>query len=211
MNDQIKPEVPASDNPAPCCGPSCCCNTKPKASCVRSTVVIVVLVAAAAIVGWKFLGAPTAPAAAPAGVSSPAPAPVAANLNTFQELNQVAEGQDAVLVLVPTREAGTVGDAIAGPVNATLQTLTAKGIAVGLYALAPNSPDLPALAARHALPGVLVLSRTAGKLLVADNYDAGLLTAPVTEPKLLQAYVAATLGAAGGGCNCAQGATCGGK
>lgn len=68
------------------------------------------------------------------------------------------------------------------------------------------------MSTRHALPGVLVLSRAPGKPLGSgENVDAGMLTGEITESKLLQAYVAASLAASGGGCNCAQGSECGGN
>jgi hypothetical protein len=127
-------------------------------------------------------------------------------------LNDLAADQDAVLVLFPKGAGDGLSEAIWKATAASRDKLQAQGMTVGIYQLAVDSEDFPAIAARHSLPGVLVLSRSADRPLISgDTPDAAMLTGTVTESRILQAYVAASLAAGGGGCNCAQGATCGGN
>ena len=209
--------APEGDAAQACCGPTCDCNKPVPRSRGKIAVAILVLAAAATILVVKLVGKaenPTpgdGPAAVEANEASAIPQ-AAKPLGSFAELNTSAAQMDAVLVMVPAKDDGVAGQEIARVVNAARQKLTAKAMTVGVYSLRKDSPDYAALAGRHTLPGVVVFAGGGEKALVSkDNIDAGMLTGTVTESKLLQAYVAASMGAAGGGCNCAKGATCDGN
>lgn len=201
----------------PCCGPSCDCGTPSRTSWGKVVMVLLVLAAAIAIVVAKLAGGDKATeATAPSPVAeAKAPSLAVAEgdvLKSFLDVNTVAANPDAAFVVVPTVGSNGVSEAFLQPIFASRQKLEAQGMTVGVYVLRSDSPDVAAMANRYTLPGVLVLSRSAGKPLVAgDKFDAGMLTGRITEANLLQAYVASSLGAAGGGCNCGAASECGSK
>jgi hypothetical protein len=206
------------DTAQACCGPTCECNAPAPRSKAKIAVAILVLAAAVVVLVVKLVGnagdfvldegqSEIDPNAAMAVV------PLAARpLGSLLELNASAAELDAVFVIVPAKDGGAAEREIAREVDAARQKLAAKAMTVGVYSLRTDAPDCGALAGRHRLPGVVVLAGGGEKALVfADNIDSGMLTGKITESKLLQAYVAASMGASGGGCNCAKGATCGGN
>ncbi|MCK9459380.1 MAG: hypothetical protein M0R80_07050 [Proteobacteria bacterium] len=209
--------VPEGDAAQACCGPTCECNAPAPRSKAKIVVAILVLAAAVVVLVVKLAGNAGNPALdeGQSEIKSNAATvvPLAAKpLGSLFELNTSAAALDAVLVVVPAKEGGAAEQEIAREVDAARQKLVAKAMTVGVYSLRTDTPEYGALAGRHKLPGVVVFAGGGEKALVsAANIDAGMLTGTITESKLLQAYVAASMGASGGGCNCAKGASCGGN
>ncbi len=205
---------PDGDAAQACCGPTCDCNAPPQRSRAKIAVAILVLTAAAAILVVKLVGRvekpgqDNPPPATEKIATSVAPAKMK-TVGSFLELNTVAAKMDAVLVMVPARGNVAVGEALSRAVDAARRKLEAKVMSVGVYALSVDSPDFGAVSSRHSLPGVIVFSGGGTEKLVSgDSFDMGMLTGKITESRILQAYVAASLAGSGGGCNCAQGSSC---
>ena len=208
------------------CGPGCNCGTPSKGKKIKTAIALVALLAVVALI-YKGVSAqqaaPNGPAAANASVfavaqvagttpgtaSQPSDATVdgkvgekaaskaesakAVNkigeyLGSLNDLNKVALSQDAVLIFIPGAKDESVQDGTNAAVLAAQKTLKTKSITLGLYTLRAESPDYSAIAKQVQPPAIVVASKGRGMAAV---------TGEVTEPKLLQAFVASS---SAGGC-----------
>lgn len=122
--------------------------------------------------------------------------PIGDYLDSMSSLNKVAVSQDAVFIFIPAKADQAVKKEISDAVMTAQKTLKAKGVNVGLYTLKTASPEYAGIAKQVELPGIIVATKGRGM---------GAVSGEITEAKLLQAYVASSRAAAGGGCGPASG------
>lgn len=112
------------------------------------------------------------------------------NLKSLADLNRVAISLDAVFIYVPREKESSIENQTATSLRAAQEALDKNRIKLGLYTLPSSSPDYPKLSKQIKPPGVLIICKGRGTQYVSDE---------ITEPKLLQAFMAASR--AGGCCS----------
>lgn len=181
----------------PVCAPGCDCGKTAGSRRFKLLVSLLVLLAAGGILAFKALQAKKPPANAggtfaipPVGQTVLGPTGLGQGgtatggvLESLAALNAVAANQDAVLVLVPSREGGTASGQEKAAVDAVLRALKGKGVRAGFYTLSADSFDYGRVAAQVSLPAVVALTKGRGM---------GTASGPLTEEKVMQAYVAST-------------------
>jgi ADP-heptose:LPS heptosyltransferase len=121
---------------------------------------------------------------------------VGAKIGALAELNTVAANSDAVFVFLPGKS-----DASAKTPSAQIQgaarTIESQGYKIALFTLKTDSRDYEQVAAQIPVPGVLALVKGRGMSAVSGE---------ITEPKLIQGFVAASSagGCGAGGCGPAR-------
>lgn len=111
------------------------------------------------------------------------------------DLNKVAISQDAVFIFIPDSKNSPVDGKTKDAVLAAQKTLNNNKISLGLYTLPASSPDYPEISKQLQAPAILIASKGRGMSGVSGE---------ITEPKLLQAFMASSR--SGGGCGTS---TCG--
>ncbi len=107
-----------------------------------------------------------------------------APLAGIKELTKAAADMDTVFILVPTKDNAPFPKESIAVVNAVEKTLNGKGVNTGVYTLQTTSPDHAKLAAKLALPGIAVLTKTKHSSYVSGT---------ITEANLMQAYNTSTM------------------
>lgn len=178
MQDPMDPEEPTQPNPPElACASNCDCRKPSGHGRLKIAVTGLVLLAAVGILLFKQQRGKGTVACA------------ASPLASLGTLNSLAADKDAVFIVVPAAGAEKVPEEAAAAVNAVRASLEAKGLRLAVFNLAPGSPDYSQVTAQTPAPCVLALTKGRG---------VGAATAPVTQAKLMQAYVASTQ--AGGAC-----------
>ena len=210
---------------ASACGPGCACNTGPSGR-ARWVIGAVVLVVAGALVARAVLksdsvaaqkpdaefalsqSAGTAGAALAAvesaashsATKAAAPPETAADkpgnkpvvcgvlIRSLGDLNQKAMDKDGVFVFLAGQDAAKNRE-IASVIEQGAATLRGRKINMGVFTLEAGSSEYANLAKQVPPPGVIAMAKGRGATAVRDD---------ITEPKLIQAFVAAS--SAGGGC-----------
>lgn len=108
-----------------------------------------------------------------------------APLAGIKELTAVAADMDTVFILVPTKDNAPFPQESIAVVNAVEKTLNGKGVSTGVYTLQTTSPDHAKIAAKLALPGIAVLTKTK---------HSGYVSGTITEATLMQAYITSSVG-----------------
>ncbi len=108
-----------------------------------------------------------------------------APLAGIKELTTVATDMDTVFILVPTKDNAPFPKESISVVNAVEKTLNGKGVSTGVYTLQTTSPDHAKIAAKLALPGIAVLTKTK---------HSGYVSGKITEATLMQAYITSSVG-----------------
>ena len=216
-----------ADEPA-ACGPGCACNSGPsgRARWIVGAVVIVIagVLAARAMLksdsgaaqkadaafslsqsaGTATAAAEgaTVPSNAPAKVGGEDASPDAAagepgnravvcgeSIRSLSDLNQKAMDKGGVFVFLAGRDAAKNRE-IAAVIEKGAATLRGRNISMGVFTLEAGSSEYANIVRQVPPPGVLAMVKGRGALAVTDD---------ITEPKLIQAFVAAAN--AGGGCS----------
>jgi hypothetical protein len=120
-------------------------------------------------------------------------------LPSLESLDTVAVNYDGVLILMVKSEAETT-KAITQEIGNAAATITAKGLRMGTFQLAPVSPEFESLITQVPSPGVIVVVKGRGMRAVAGTN--------ITRTNLLQACIAA-MGPSGCGSQC--GTKCGNR
>ncbi len=214
-------EIPKEQ--ASTCGPGCCCGamTSGKTRWLACAIIIAaagILVARAVI---KKSGsqtptaetnfalpspphavaepAPRAPSEKPQAVEVAMPSVVAANtpedqaavcgelLDSLGDLNSKARDKDGVFVFLAGQDIAKNRE-IAAVIEKGAATLRGRNISIGVFTLKDGSAEYTSITRQVPPPGVIAMVK--GRGATAVNED-------VTEPKLIQAFVAA---ASAGGC-----------
>ncbi len=117
-----------------------------------------------------------------------APAPVAVKeIGALSELNALAADTGGVFVFLP----GTNEPLLKAPLaemRSAAETLEAKGEKIGLFTLQKDAPDYTQIVTQISAPCVLAMVKGRGMIPVSGE---------ITEPKLIQGFVAAS---SAGGC-----------
>lgn len=116
-------------------------------------------------------------------------------LDSLASLNQVAVNQDAVLVFIPAKGTQIVDKQTTDAIASAWRKIESSGAKLGLYTLQSSSPEYTNIASQLPPPSILLMSKGRGM---------GTASGPITEEKLLQAYVASSR--AGGCCPSGNGA-----
>jgi hypothetical protein len=209
-NKACETDDSGTENVASECAPGCACEKTAGtgSSRMKIAVCLVVLVAIVGIVLFKMTAARQNPALpgssgfpTTVGVKSKGPVLSSAGqqggsgapLTAIADLDTVAAKLDTVFIVVPGKDNAPVKKEESAALAAVEQTLNAKGLSTGLFTLQTSSPDYSAVAAQVTPPGIAVLSRGGG---------TGFVSGGISEPKLMQAYVASTRrgGCGPGGC-----------
>jgi len=119
-------------------------------------------------------------------------------LESFQSLNRVAMNQDAVFILVPSKEKELVKQETETALQGVQRTLKTNGVNVGLYTLQTSAPEYQKIIQQISPPAIIVACKGRGMNVVPGGVD-------VTESNLLQAYVAGSRASAG----CGPASSCG--
>lgn len=110
-------------------------------------------------------------------------------LGSMMDLNKVAISQDAVFIFIPDSKDSPVESKTNDAVLAAQKTLKNNKINLGLYTLPASSPDYPDISKQVQAPAIIIASKGRGMSAVFGE---------ITEPKLLQAFMASSQ--RGGGC-----------
>lgn len=192
------------------CGPGCGCETSGSGSRGRWVVGVIVLLVAGVLVVRAMVKDSGAQAnqAAPGFTDPTAPVQTAATneqtavsdtvvgkeIGAFAELNALTLNVEAVFVYLPGKDE-TSGKVPASQINGAVRTLESQGRKVGIFTLKRATRDYDQIAAQVAVPNVLALVKGRGMNAVSGD---------ITEPKLIQAFVAAS----SAGCGPSAGAGC---
>jgi len=183
----------------PACGSDCDCGKPSGNRHVKIAVTLLVALAVCGILVYKGYAAKKNDSA-PAGSSFASPSSIGwgstqtskvlmgESLSSISDLNSVAANQDTVLVFVPAKDQATLQDETNAVVKVVRRKLEEKGVRIGLYTLSVTSPEYPNLAVQMPLPGMVVLTK---------DKSIGMASAPLSEDKLMQAYVSSTKKSAG--------------
>lgn len=204
---------------ASACGPGCGCHAGGTSGRIRWIVGVIVLIAAGVLMARAVmknnsastvkaasefaslatLAQASAPAvgAVPATNTPAAPVTVAVHeISSLSDLNTVAADTGGVFVFL----AGKNDPVIAAPLaqmRSAAKTIEAQArIKIGLFTLKTDSPDYAQVAVQIPVPSVLAMIKGRGMVPVSGE---------ITEPKLIQGFVAAS---SAGGCGPAS-AGCG--
>jgi hypothetical protein len=109
-------------------------------------------------------------------------------LDSLASLNKVAANQNTVFVFIPAKGTQIVDKQTTDAIASARQKIESKGAKLGLYTLQSSSPEYANIAAQLTPPCMLVMSK---------GCSMGTASGPITEEKLLQAYVASSRA---GGC-----------
>ena len=205
---------PDGDTGSPECGPECGCHTPGLSTKSKVLVCLVVVVAAGVVMARGFLkGAASEPTstqggfatAMPAGEPGPAPSPNVAEepvtepqsestlwgepLRSLASLNEVATDKDAVFVLLPGEDEAKA-QAMRKQIDAAARKIESSGKVLAAYTLGRDAQGYAQVAQQVPPPCVLAMVKGKG-MAVARS--------PVTEEKLLQAFLAASRPTAGCG------------
>ena len=137
------------------------------------------------------------PAVSPTVVAKPAEASAETTIGAFAELNTVATKSDAVFVYLLGKEETSVNASATKAMQAAVRTIEAKGSKCAIFTLKAGSPDYANLASQVTLPGVIAMVKGKGMNAVSGE---------ITEPSLVQSYVAASSAGGCGSGGCAPGA-----
>jgi hypothetical protein len=219
MSDQSSDPRPASGedtSAAPgtptCCGSGCACHGGTGWRRFLPGAIILILAAVLIVrAATKPRAAPSHDSSAVAMVCSTAASPTVAasggpaavpeavvgtEIGAFAELQTLARDLSASFVFMPPR--ATEGfTSPAAALEAAVQTLSGRGQKVGLFTLRVDCPDYTRVVAKTPPPAVLTMVKEGGMQAVTE---------PITEAKLIQAFVAAS--GSSGGCGasgCAPG------
>ncbi|MCX7012270.1 MAG: hypothetical protein NTW86_06855 [Candidatus Sumerlaeota bacterium] len=201
---------------AAACGPGCDCHAAGRSNRMRLIVGTIVLVAAAALVARAmtnghttppekaapgFAAAPTAgqttalesdSATSPGEPAKTSETNVGEKIGALADLNTVAASSNAVFVFLPAKS-GASGKTPSAQIQGAARTIESQGYKVGIFTLKTDSRDYDLLAAQMSVPGVLAMVKGRGMSAVSGD---------ITEPKLIQGFVAASSagGCGAGGC-----------
>ena len=209
---------------ASACGPGCSCNVEP---CTRARWVLgaIIMVVAGALVARAMLKSDSVAAQKPdaefllsqsagtTGAAVVAPEPKASNgarktatlgtppdtaadkavvcgvlIQSLGDLNQKAMGKDGVFVFLAGQDAGK-NRKVVSVIEKGAATLRERKINMGVFTLEAGSSEYTNIARQVPPPGVIAMVKGRGASAVSND---------ITEPKLVQAFVAAS--SAGGGC-----------
>ena len=191
---------------AAACGPGCGCHTSETPGKMRWVLGAIVLVAAGTLVARAVIKNNGASAQTPAAgftttalteqpadpVSTTSDTVAEKEIGALSELNVVAANMDAVFVFLPGK-GKTDSKASTSQIRDAARKIESQARnKIGIFTLKTNSPNYEQIAAQLSLPGVLAMVKGRGM-------------APVTETKLVQAYVSAS---SAGGCGPSAGAGC---
>lgn len=195
---------------APCCAPGCGCgepagNGNKK---LKIGVCIAVIVAVCGILLYKttnarqpancsgnagFAGTAQATSSSAAVNSLAQQAESGTSIPSLSTLNTMAAKLNSVFLIVPGKDNAPPTPETVSALETVGKTLLAKGIRTGVFTLQTTSPDYPDMASQVSAPNIAVLTKGKG---------IGVVSGPISESNLSQAYVASTRG---GGC-CPPGA-----
>ncbi len=118
---------------------------------------------------------------------------VGVSLDSLAALNKVAMNQDAVFIFVPAKGINSASKEDMDAIASAQKKIESTGAKIGLYTLQSSSTDYANIASQVTPPCMLVMSKGKGM---------GAAPGPITEDKLLQAYVASSRagGCGAGGC-----------
>ncbi len=204
------------------CGIGCGCHASGPSNRTRWTVGAIIIIAAGALVARaliknngasaeqatrSFTSLPTAeqtppPLAGAGPVTNNAAVALATvavkELGALSELNAVAADTGGVFVFLSGKNDPLIKAPLAHMRNAA-RTIEAQGKKIGLFTLKTDSPDYAQVAAQTSVPCVLALVKGHGMIPVSGD---------ITEPKLIQGFVAASsasgCGPSSGGCGPAR-------
>lgn len=222
-NSQPGPESSGQSTEKSCCGPGCNCSKPSSGNKIKIAAGLIIALIAIGIFAFKLIKIkvvpdsgsaytaatdenntnttppsaeePNAPSAAPNQVSKKVM--VGEYLESLNSLNTVAVNQDAVFILIPVKDKGTVKQETETAMAGAQRTLKSKGVNVGLYTLRTSAEDYQKISSQISIPAILVACKGRGMNAVPGR--------DVTETKLLQAFVAVSQA---GGCCGASGSGC---
>jgi hypothetical protein len=113
---------------------------------------------------------------------------VGVSLDSLAALNKVAMSQDAVFIFVTAKGLNFASKEDMDAIASAQKKIESTGAKIGLYTLQSSSTDYANIASQVTPPCMLVVSKGKG---------AGTVSGPITEDKILQAYVASSRA---GGC-----------
>ncbi|MCX6992360.1 MAG: hypothetical protein NT011_04370 [Kiritimatiellaeota bacterium] len=196
--ETLKPEASA-------CGPGCGCHTGGSACRARWIVGAIIILAAGVLVARALIknnsAAPekvasgfaslptTGQTPAPAANAVPATSATVAvkEIGALSELNAMAADTGGVFVFLAGKNKPLIKAPLA-QMRSAAKTIEAQGQKIGLFTLKTDSPDYAQVAAQMQVPCVLAMVKGRGMVPVSGD---------ITEPKLIQGFVAAS---SAGGC-----------
>jgi len=208
-NEEVTDDMESPKQRASACAPGCDCHAAGPSGRMRLVLGIIVLLATATLVaravikGHGTSGEPDAAAfvlstvaqTPPAeSISATPPVEAAKTLHPFvgkeiaalSELNTMASASNAVFVYVPGKD-GASSNLPTTAMKSAASRIESQGYKISLFTLDRGSADYETLAAQMSVPGVLAMVKGRGMSAVSGD---------ITEPKLIQGFVAA--GSAGG-------------
>ena len=203
-NEELTDDMDSPKQEASACAPGCDCHAGGPSGRTRLVLGMIVLLATATLVARAVIRGqgtsaepdPTAfvlptVAQAPLAESVSAAPPletaktpdlfVGKEIAALSELNTMASASNAVFVYVPGKD-GASSSLPAKAMKSAASRIESQGHKVGLFTLDRGSADYEKLAAQMSVPGVLAMVKGRGMSTVSGD---------ITEPKLIQGYVAA--------------------
>lgn len=208
-NEELTDDMESPKQQASACAPGCGCHAAGPSGRTRLVLGMIVLLATATLVARAVIKGhgtsaepdaaafvlPTVAQTPPAESISATPSVEAAKtldpfvgkeIAALSELNTMASASNAVFVYVPGKD-GASSNLPATAMKRAASRIESQGYKIGLFTLDRGSADYENLAAQMSVPGVLAMVKGRGMSAVSGD---------ITEPKLIQGFVAA--GSAGG-------------
>lgn len=211
-NEDPKPidTMEALNQEASACGPGCGCHAGGVSNRTRWILGTIIIIAAGVLVARAliknndavpekttsaFAALPTIEQVLPPATVVPAKRDVIATpvtvavqeLGALSELNTVAADTGGVFVFLAAKNDPPIKAPLA-QMRSAAKMIEAQGQKIGLFTLKTDSPDYAQVAAQMPVPCVLALVKGRGMIPVSGD---------ITEPKLIQGFVAAS---SAGGC-----------
>lgn len=172
------------------CGPDCDCHNSPGDNRCKNAVIFIILLLIVFILFVKFA---CKAGAATASAQTQQSQPIAGFVSSISEAKK--SGQDTAFIFVPSKSNLKMSVLTQTAIIAAQKSLKAKKVTSKLYSLDSTSADYTSIAAKNALPAIVVVGKTGKRSIISGK---------VTVTKLLQAYVEVSQVGCGSDCPCHQ-------